>query len=66
MNTTNYIEKTKEEIIKILGNPFKSPNYPIHYDLWAFQVKKNWLGKNTILYIEFKNNISVKAYHRKK
>jgi len=66
MNATNYIGKTKEQIIKILGNPFQSPNYPIHFDLWAFHIKKTWLGKSITLYIEFKNNISIKAYLRKK
>lgn len=66
MDIKIYLGKSKEEIIQNLGSPFHAPNYPIHFDLWAYQIKSSWFSKKTMLYIEFKNNLVIKTYIRKK
>lgn len=44
--------KTKEEILKDLGEEFNF--YP--NDLWTYSLKKDWLGRWIFLYLYFKDD----------
>ncbi|SFZ97039.1 hypothetical protein SAMN05216324_13511 [Chryseobacterium limigenitum] len=60
-NTQNYndlIGKTREEIVKELGDGFNF--YPS--DLWTYNLKKNWLGRWVLLYIHFEDNVVCRVH----
>ncbi|MEN5132555.1 hypothetical protein [Elizabethkingia anophelis] len=53
VNYNYLIGKDREEILEDLGEGFNF--YPD--ENWFYELKKNWLGKKTVLLIHFNNNI---------
>ena len=51
-NYSNLIEKSREDIMKELGEGF---NY-YQNDIWTYNLKKDWLGRWILLYLYFQDN----------